>query len=159
MHDEGTVAAVIKGREEFEDLDLVFPHRTPFTIRKTDHGMIRPFYVRWNDEEIMVTIESIEDHFKTKKPLLMNFQRYIPGRPNLLKIPLVPVQEDKSFHFQAGAQFHFITSELLVWCYNESYPGVIEVDCKDLSPQLPIKIGDIEKTLPSGMFLHKKAQQ
>ena len=49
MHDEGTVAAVIKGREEFEDLDLVFPHRTPFTIKKTDHGMIRPFYVRWND--------------------------------------------------------------------------------------------------------------
>ncbi len=49
MHEEGTVAACIKGREEFEDLDLVFPHRTPFTIRKTDHGHIRPFYVRWND--------------------------------------------------------------------------------------------------------------
>jgi hypothetical protein len=33
---------------------------------------------------------------------------------------------------------------------------VIEVDCSSLSPQLPIKIGDVEKTLPSGMFLHRK---
>jgi hypothetical protein len=152
------VAAVIKGRDEFDDIDLVFPHRTPFTIRKADHGMVRPFYVRWNDQEIMVTVESIEEHFKTRHPVLMNFQRYIPGRPNLLKLPLVPVQEDKSLHFQAGAQFHFLTNEITVWCFNESYPGVIEVDCSDLSPQLSIKIGDIEKTLPSGMFLHKKCQ-
>ena len=44
----------------------------------------------------------------------------------------------------------------MVWCYNESYPAVIEVDCKDLSPQLSIKIGDVEKMLPDGMLLHKK---
>lgn len=49
--------------------------------------------------------------------------------------------------------------EINVWCYNESYPGVIEVNCSDLSPQLPIKIGDIEKTLPNGMFLHKSMQR
>jgi hypothetical protein len=42
-----------------------------------------------------------------------------------------------------------------VWCYNESYPAVIEVNCEDLSPQMPIKVGDIEKILPHGMFLHK----
>ena len=71
----------------------------------------------------------------------------------------MPVQEDKSYHFQAGAQFHFLVKELTVWCYNESYPGVIEVDCKDLSPQLSIKIGDIEKMLPPGMFLHKQCQK
>lgn len=34
------VAAVINGRDEFDDLDLVFPHRTPYTIRKSDHGMV-----------------------------------------------------------------------------------------------------------------------
>ena len=32
----------------------------------------------------------------------------------------------------------------------------IEVDCKMLSPQMAIKIGDIEKMLPYGMYLHKK---
>lgn len=50
------VAACINGREEFEDVDLVFPHRTPFTIKKADHGMVRPFWVRHNDDEIMVNV-------------------------------------------------------------------------------------------------------
>jgi len=36
---------------------------------------------------------------------------------------------------------------------------VIEVDCKDLSPNMPIKIGDVEKMLPHGMFLHKSYQR
>lgn len=89
----------------------------------------------------------------------MEFQRYIPGRPNLLTLPLMPVQEDKSLHFQAGAQFHYLWKHINVWCYNESYPAVIEVDCADLSPQLSIKIGDIEKLLPHGMFLHKSMQK
>ena len=42
-----------------------------------------------------------------------------------------------------------------MWSFNESYPPVIEVDCRDLTPNLPIKIGDIEMRLPHGMFLHK----
>ncbi len=59
------MAGVIKARDEFDDVDLVFPHRAPFTIKKTDHGMVRPFFVRHNNEEIMVTCEGIETHFKT----------------------------------------------------------------------------------------------
>jgi len=159
LHAKGEVAAVIKARDEFEDVDLVLPHRAPFTIWKADHGMVRPFYVRHNDEEIMVTVTKIETHFKSKEPLLVEFQRYIPGRPNLLTLPLVPVQEDKSLHFQAGCQFHVLKKEVKVWCYNESYPAQIEVNCQDLSPQLSIKIGDMEMTLPHGMFLHKSFQR
>ena len=155
MHDEQLIAAVIEERDEFEDLDLVLPHRTPFTIRKTDFGLVRPFFIRHNDEEIMVTTNKITEHFKTKKPVHINFQRYIPGRPNLLTLPLIPVQEDKSLHFQAGALFHFLHREICVWSFEDNYPGVIEVDCKNLSPNMAIKIGDIEKLLPHGMFLHK----
>jgi len=89
----------------------------------------------------------------------MEFQRYIPGRPNLLTIPLMPVQEDRSLHFQAGASFHYLVPKIQVWCFTDSYPGVIEVDCSDLSPLMPIKVGDIEKQLPEGMYLHKKWQK
>jgi hypothetical protein len=85
----------------------------------------------------------------------MNLQRYIVGRPNLLKLPIYPVQEDKALHWQSGANFLFITKELYVWSYNDSYPGRIEVDCQNLTPSYPIKIGDIEKMLPYGMYLHK----
>lgn len=45
--------------------------------------------------------------------------------------------------------------EITCWTYNVNYPGVLEVDCSGLSPNFSIKIGDIEKTLPHGVFLHK----
>lgn len=45
---------------------------------------------------------------------------------------------------------------MLFWCYNETWPANIEVDCKHISPYRPIKIGDIEQMLPDGMFLHKQ---
>lgn len=85
------VAGVISARDEFEDLDLVFPHRTPFTIKKVDHGIVRPFFVRHNDDEIMVTLTKMEEHMKSRTPIHIEFQRYIPGRPNLLILPLNPV--------------------------------------------------------------------
>jgi hypothetical protein len=67
------VAGCITARDEFDDLDLVFPHRVPFTMKRTDHGMQRPFYVRHNDEEIMVTIQNIVHHDRTKQPIFMEF--------------------------------------------------------------------------------------
>merc|ERR1711990_856164 len=99
------IAARIDARDEFEDVDLVMPWRTPFTIRKADHGLARPFWIRHNGEEIMVTCNKIVENFKTLKPVLIEFQRYIPGKPNLLTLPLIPVQEEMSLHFQAGCRF------------------------------------------------------
>lgn len=49
----------------------------------------------------------------------------------------------------------YMIKEIYVWCYNDTYPARIEVDCKDLTPTYPIKIGDVEKMLPYGMYLHK----
>mmetsp|Transcript_1940 Transcript_1940/g.3354 ORF Transcript_1940/g.3354 Transcript_1940/m.3354 type:complete len:153 (+) Transcript_1940:721-1179(+) len=65
-----------------------------------------------------------------------------------------PVLEDKSLHFQAGCMFDFLIPEIKVWCFEENYPGVIEVDCSGLTPLFPLKIGDLEKTLPEGVILH-----
>jgi hypothetical protein len=135
---------------------LVFPWNAPFTIKRTSHYTVRPFYIRHNDEEIRVTVGRIDTHFKREYPFFMNLQRYIVGRPNLLCLPIYPVQEDKSLHWQAGANFMFNVKEVWVWCFNDVYPARIEVDCKDLSPSYPIKIGDIEKMLPYGVYLHKQ---
>mmetsp|Transcript_1940 Transcript_1940/g.3355 ORF Transcript_1940/g.3355 Transcript_1940/m.3355 type:complete len:119 (+) Transcript_1940:319-675(+) len=71
LYNNMEVAAVIEGRDEFEDVDLVFPHRTPYTLMKTDHGLVRPFTVRHNDQEIMVTLKKIERHAKSRKPVLL----------------------------------------------------------------------------------------
>jgi len=93
------VVGVIEGRDEFKDLDLVFPWNAPHMIKRSEHYTVRPFFVRHKDEEIRVTLKSIATHFKREHPLSMNFQRYIVGRPNLLKLPIYPVQEDKSLHW------------------------------------------------------------
>ena len=73
LHANKEVAGVIMARDEFDDLDLVFPHRVPYTIKKVDHGLVRPFYVRHKDDEIMVTSTKIHDHLKTRTPVLMEF--------------------------------------------------------------------------------------
>ena len=82
---------MIKAREEYKGLDLVFPWNAPFLIKRSPHFQVRPFYVRHNDEEIRVTVESIDHHFKRDYPYFMNLQRYIVGRPNLLRLPIYPV--------------------------------------------------------------------
>jgi hypothetical protein len=119
------------------------------------HSEVKPFYLKYKDEEIRVTLSRVDRHFKRDYPYFLSLQRYIVGRPNLLKIPIYPVQEDKSMHFNAGAKFHYYIKELYVWSFIDKYPPRIEVNCEDLTPSLAIKIGDVEKMLPYGMFLHK----
>ena len=51
---------------------------------------------------------------------------------------------------------HYLVKDLWVWCFTDSYPARIEVDCSGISPRVPIRIGDVEKMLPLGMYLHKK---
>lgn len=88
------------------------------------------------------------------KLLKVKFQRFIEGRPNLVTIPLKPVQEELSIHYRAGADFTWVRDKFDVWTYTKRFSPVIELDCKYLSPRRPIKIGDAEKLLPYGMYLH-----
>lgn len=98
-------------------MDLVLPWSAPSLIKRSEHHTVRPFYIRHNDEEIRVTLNRIDTHFKREYPFYMSFQRYIVGRPNLLVMPIYPVQEDKSLHWQAGANFQFLVKEVKVWCF------------------------------------------
>ena len=86
------IPGVVSARDEFEDWDMVWPWRTPFNITKAEHGKIKPWYVRHpkTEEEIRVTATKIDYHAKTRLPYWVEFQRYIVGRPNLLRIPLRP---------------------------------------------------------------------
>jgi hypothetical protein len=134
------------------------PWRAPFQIKRSEHSFVRPWYMKHpvTEEEIRVTCSMINYHETTKLPYFMEFQRYIVGRPNLLRLPVVPVQEDKSAHFQAGCQFHYLKKHLWCWSFNDVYPAQLEVDCSMLSPNMPIKIGDVERMLPYGVYLHKQ---
>ena len=137
---------------------MIWPWSTPYTITRAEHGQVKPWYCIHpeTEEEIRVTIHNIDYHPKTRLPYFLDFQRYIVGRPNLLCLDIDYQQEDKSLHFQAGAEFEYFETKIWVWCFNDSYPARLEVDCSELSPRLPIKIGDLERMLPHGMYLHKK---
>lgn len=100
------VPGIIEARDEFDDLDLLFSWKTPFKMERQNHSYLQPWYVRHNGEEIRVNLIDVEKHFKSQNPYNLRLQRYIVGRPNLLRMPVVPVREDKSLHFQAGTQFH-----------------------------------------------------
>ena len=43
------------------------------------------------EEEMRVTCNKVDYHTKTNLPYFMEFQRYIVGRPNLLRMPVIPV--------------------------------------------------------------------
>ena len=101
------VPGVISARDEFDDLDMVWPVRISSRVRNADHPWVQPWYVRHpeTEEEIRVTCVKIDKHPKKERPYWAEFQRYIVGRPNLLQIPINPVMEEKSLHFIAGADF------------------------------------------------------
>jgi len=125
-------------------------------LTKQSHSLVRPYVLQNGDEEIMVTIKEIVRNERTDEFLRVIFQRFVEGRPNLIHMPINPVLEDKSLHYQAGADFHWLRDKFDVWTYTTRYPPVVEIDCSWLSPRRPLKIGDAEKLLPYGVYLHKK---
>ncbi len=146
---------MVEAREEYEDLDLVFPWRVPYQILRTQHGEVKPFYINYKDEEIRVTYREAPRHPRTDAVYKLYLQRYIVGRPNLLYLPVVPVKEESSPHFEAGSKFSYYVKNVYVWSFIDRYPPRLEINCEDLTPKYSIKIGDLEKMLPHGMYLHK----
>jgi hypothetical protein len=108
-------------------------------VTKSEHSYVRPWYIKHpvTEEEIRVTCNRIDYHDKTRLPYFMDFQRYIVGKPNLIRLPVIPVKD------------------LWVWSFNDTYPAQMEVDCSYLSPNMAVKVGDVERMLPYGMYLHK----
>jgi hypothetical protein len=91
------------------------------------------------------------------RPVKIRFQRYIEGRPNLLKLQLKlvgrhlqPLLQDMNVEI---AQFYF---DVDVWCKNEEYPPILEIDTRLISPDHPFKFLDLSLMLPEGMWLHRK---
>jgi len=72
---EQTMPGVIKGREEFADVDLVWPWKTPYRVTKSEHAYVRPWYVIHpeTEEEIRVNCQNIDYHLKSQRPYYVEF--------------------------------------------------------------------------------------
>ena len=91
------------------------------------------------------------------RPFKIRFQRYIVGRPNLLNLKIKLVGR----HLQPlvdtlGSEIvqHFFDVD--VWCQNDEYPPLIELDQRLISPDKPFKFEDLYLMMPEGMWLHRK---
>ena len=62
----------IEARDEFKDLDLVFPWSVPHLITRSDHYEVKPFYVHHNGEEIRVTLNKVDRHIKSNDPYFLS---------------------------------------------------------------------------------------
>lgn len=43
-----------------------------------------------------------------------------------------------------------------IWCFNEDYKPIVEIDSRLCSPSRPLRVLDIANALPEGMYLHRK---
>lgn len=89
-------------------------------------------------------------------PLLLEFNRFVEGRPNPINIPVSPTNEIGCIDHAAGANIQLELRSLDLWTYTPNYPPRMELDCASLSVDNSIKLGDVEKLLPEGVYLHKK---
>lgn len=92
-----------------------------------------------------------------ERPIKVRFQRYIVGRPNLLtlKINLVGRHLNPLLH-NMGSELVQYFDEVDVWCKNDEYPPIIEIDQRVILPTKPFKFFDLNMMLPEGMWLHRK---
>lgn len=76
-------------------------------------------------------------------PYRIEFQRYIPGRPNLLTLQISLVNLNQTADYKLGAELETYLEEVKVWCYNDIYPTRLETDMYKVSCERAYKIGDL----------------
>ena len=72
---ENVIPGVIGAREEYDDIDMVWPVRAATRIFRADHPFVQPWYVRHpvTEEEIRVTCRELKRHNATDKPYFLDF--------------------------------------------------------------------------------------
>ncbi len=121
-------------RDEWaEDTDFVIKAKAATFIKNREASHCRRFLLDHNGEEIQVTRSEFLFHDFQHWPMKMAFNPFIPGRPNPIRIPIVPLNFEQSPHYVAGAEFNWRVKQIDLWTYVEDYPPQIEVDCRNLS--------------------------
>ena len=159
------MAAVIRGRERCEEVDFVLDRRIVYMLKKAESPHARQYLIKFpegKEEEIIVTLQSITFHDRKIDgaqnildemwPTKIYFNRFIVGRPNLIELPIM-VTNTKIGAIDVETQRH--VESLWLWTYDEKYPAAIEVDAMIIKPRLELSMGDLERMLPDGLYLHE----
>ena len=84
------------------------------------------------------------------------FNRYIPGRPNLVYLPLKIIHNKENKYLNKGADMAVKYEGLWVYSYNDEYPAAIDIDPRTANPTFGYRLGELANKLPDGLELHPK---
>ncbi len=121
------------------------------------HVNVKPYYLKIGNDEVKCTLIKKERLPGDDRPFKIRFQRYIVGRPNLLNLKIKLVGRHlQPLLINMGSEMVQYYFDVDVWCKNEEYPPLIEIDYRLISPSEPFKFEDLSLMLPDGIWLHRK---
>lgn len=156
LRNSSLCAGVINARDEFEDIDLVFQNRQINVLKRRKDANVQSYYLRVGDELIRCTLDSVKVHYVHNWIIQAKFNRYIPGRPNLIYLPLKLQHNYENKFINKGADIALKYEGLWVYSYNDEYPAALEVNPTTATPARGYKLGELANLLPDGIELHEK---
>lgn len=149
---------VVQKRDEWnEDLHLVAPWSLARYLMRTDNGHCRQYELDVGaTDSIRVILDKVDFHPWSNFPIKIRFNRFVLGRPNPLNLPISTINHFDAADHKIGADLSVVLNNMDFWTYTDVYLPRIDLDCSNLTVRESIRIGDLERMLPDGMYLHKK---
>ena len=155
-----TVAGIVRGRDSFEELNVVHNVREVFDIYKNMvafSGTAQPYFLSIDDDSdyFKATIEDVYfHHFYKNWPMFIVWNRFIPGQPNRMKMEAVVDNWEASEAKFRGGRIQVCRNTVLnVDVYTEEYPRVLAANFLDMLPGKNYLIRDLVRDLPDGVKL------
>lgn len=153
------VAGVVLARDEFPEENITHKARDIFDIYRdmqTHNGTTQPYMLSIDDDKdyFKVTINDVHLHaFYLNWPMFMAWNRFIPGRPNRMKIRVVIENWESSEARLRGGRIEMREDHVWVDVFTETYPRVIKANFMDMIPGKTYTIRELERDLPDGIQL------
>lgn len=153
------VAGIIRAREEFPEVNVVHKLRDIYDVYKETvkhSGTSQPYNLSIDDDTdyFRVSIEDVVLHeFYDTWPMFMIWNRFIPGRPNRMKMRVVIENWEDSEAKYRGGRIELREDHVLVDVYTEEHPRVLKADFKDMLPGKTYTVASLVRDLPDGIKL------
>jgi hypothetical protein len=151
------VAGCVRGRDGFPELNFHHPKREIHDIFRDveqTNGTTQPFMLSVDDdsEYFKVTIEDIHFHeFHAAWPMLVMWNRFIPGKPNRMRMRVVIDNFEQCEAKLRGGRIVLVEDFVDVLVYTETWPKVIKANFDEVYPGKSYTVRDLEKDLPDGI--------
>lgn len=156
------VAGVVRARDGLPELNITHPKRDIHSIYRdlmSINSTTQPYFLSLDDDSdyFKVTIEDIHLHeFHHTWPMMVMWNRFIPGKPNRMKMRVVVDDWEKTEPKFRGGRLALIEDYVDVDVYIENYPKVLKANMDEIVPGKSYTIRDLQKDLPDGIELAPK---